>query len=119
MTEKSGSRSGSVVAIAAAVALVMATWLAPARAATLNPGDFVVLTPPWGLSQQLVELDGASGSTAVVASGGMLAAGTDLAVRDAGTVLVTVPGTGVVRVDISNGTQSVFAGPGVLGAGTP
>lgn len=90
-----------------------------ARAVTLTPGDFVLLTPPRGGIDRLLVLDAALSTSTLIAEGGLLVDGTDLVVRSSGDVLVTTPASGVVRVDPVSGAQSVLASLAVLGAGRP
>ena len=101
---------------------VLLAAAAEVSAAGLLPGDFVVVSPyshasPSGSQGVLVTVDGALQSSSVIALGGFLPSATDVCVRSQGDVLVTVSGTGVVRVDPATGDQTVFASAIVLGDG--
>ncbi len=100
------------------IILVAASASSPASGAPLRPGDFVMIDS-WRATTTLVAFDGASMNPTVLASGGPMFGATDLAVRGDGTVLLAVPGTGIVRFSPGTGEQSVIATPAVLGEGTP
>jgi hypothetical protein len=107
------------ILVAASVAL--AALPAITGAAALRSGDFVMVssTASGGYPYSLVSLDGVSSTAQTISTGGLLNGATDVVVRTAGDVLLTVPGVGVVKVQPSDGAQSIFAPGSVLGDGTP
>ena len=103
----------------AALALILPTL---AHAAALKSGDFVMVT--WQSTSlpgccRVVSLDGTSLTMSQITSDGYIADAVDIAVTTRREILVTVPTTGVVRVDPTTGNQTIFASLESLGGGAP
>ncbi len=109
------------------LALLITLLPAPATAAVLNPGDFVMAITRGGGPSRIVAFDGATMVPTVVASGGYCdrfldtdgGRLVDLAVTGRGEILVAVPAIGIVRVDPATAAQSLFVSIDSLQGGSP
>ena len=91
-----------------------------ALAGALRPGDFVMVTSNIsGAGYRIVALDVGTLAVTEIATNGYVGWPDDIVVDRQGSILITSPPWGVVRINPSDGQQTLIAPVGSLGGGTP
>jgi DNA-binding beta-propeller fold protein YncE len=103
------------------LAFALATSAASVHAATLVPGDLVVLnSPQWDASHSILRVDAATGlPIETISSGGLLVDPSGILVTPFGAILVADPTVGIVKVDPATGVQTIFTPLAAFGGSGP
>ena len=103
----------------ALVVVLLVAAPAVARAATLVPGDIVLVSSRHYPEREVWRLDPVTLQASSITSGGLLVDPANVAVAPGGTIYVADAVSGIVRVMPATGAQSVLVSPADLGGRSP